>query len=73
MLKLAIRMDLYAMPFQPPSGGCVLKLGKVGVNNGPLIQPPSGGCVLKPARGVVQQTKISQPPSGGCVLKHFNS
>ena len=35
------------IPSQPPSGGCVLKLGfsEAELNN--RLQPPSGGCVLK--------------------------
>ena len=32
---------------QPPSGGCVLKLGIGAVSGSLKIQPPSGGCVLK--------------------------
>ena len=32
---------------QPPSGGCVLKLSKVGVIIAGELQPPLGGCVLK--------------------------
>ena len=32
---------------QPPSGGCVLKLGKSLHDLWPERQPPSGGCVLK--------------------------
>ena len=33
---------------QPPSGGCVLKLGNAASRRKRVIQPPSGGCVLKP-------------------------
>ena len=33
--------------FQPPSGGCVLKLRLTAAAALSLIQPPSGGCVLK--------------------------
>ena len=33
---------------QPPSGGCVLKLGYENDVMKPQRQPPSGGCVLKP-------------------------
>ena len=62
----------HAKMFQPPSGGCVLKLylspetGDIG------HQPPSGGCVLKHST-IRQGWKHyhSQPPSGGCVLKQF--
>ena len=32
---------------QPPSGGCVLKLGKYEITFELVNQPPSGGCVLK--------------------------
>ena len=34
--------------FQPPSGGCVLKLSAGAVFRAISNQPPSGGCVLKP-------------------------
>ena len=33
--------------FQPPSGGCVLKLHVVSLESLFNKQPPSGGCVLK--------------------------
>ena len=33
--------------FQPPSGGCVLKPGRLGLDSRRSLQPPSGGCVLK--------------------------
>ena len=35
------------MANQPPSGGCVLKLGGIPEEMHKLFQPPSGGCVLK--------------------------
>ena len=35
------------MEIQPPSGGCVLKLGLLPYLCAVLCQPPSGGCVLK--------------------------
>ena len=54
---------------QPPSGGCVLKLGNRSMPAGILTQPPSGGCVLKPRRNVLVKGLLVQPPSGGCVLK----
>ena len=54
---------------QPPSGGCVLKLANLLLENGYEFQPPSGGCVLKPARLPRGERPRSQPPSGGCVLK----
>ena len=34
-------------PFQPPSGGCMLKLIVIAIKAVEMIQPPSGGCVLK--------------------------
>ena len=34
--------------FQPPSGGCVLKLQMICSRYSDHNQPPSGGCVLKP-------------------------
>ena len=55
--------------FQPPSGGCVLKLRcriYVGNSRG---QPPSGGCVLKRLVFGFDELYYTQPPSGGCVLK----
>ncbi len=33
--------------FQPPSGGCVLKLYLMSIRYNSHVQPPSGGCVLK--------------------------
>ena len=35
------------MLFQPPSGGCVLKLESEQYGGAGAVQPPSGGCVLK--------------------------
>ena len=37
----------YPISFQPPSGGCVLKLATFKGEKGERGQPPSGGCVLK--------------------------
>ena len=54
---------------QPPSGGCVLKLGIVAAACLLGDQPPSGGCVLKRPASVIRGAHGSQPPSGGCVLK----
>ena len=57
---------------QPPSGGCVLKLGLHGIKLAiHLAQPPSGGCVLKPLTDCLDFRPNIQPPSGGCVLKPF--
>ncbi len=55
--------------FQPPSGGCVLKLVR---NLAAVVfdeQPPSGGCVLKQLFVHFLDYCFVQPPSGGCVLK----
>ena len=41
----AINIADYA--FQPPSGGCVLKLAIWRFKMKKKFQPPSGGCVLK--------------------------
>ena len=37
----------YLERYQPPSGGCVLKLSCNQCLNQAFVQPPSGGCVLK--------------------------
>ena len=57
------------VPEQPPSGGCVLKLLRLGSPYSLILQPPSGGCVLKPQIYRKNLTLHLQPPSGGCVLK----
>ena len=55
--------------FQPPSGGCVLKL-LLGLSFESFAgQPPSGGCVLKQRQRRAAHSRPTQPPSGGCVLK----
>ena len=54
---------------QPPSGGCVLKLGRSKAGTLSLSQPPSGGCVLKQTSPNFSGEVKGQPPSGGCVLK----
>mgnify|MGYP000479087514 CR=1 FL=1 len=41
---------------QPPSGGCVLKLGSIEISKEDKMQPPSGGCVLKPEARVSGNT-----------------
>ena len=56
--------------YQPPSGGCVLKLERSYSYWYFPYQPPSGGCVLKHTDGVRLGFRLFQPPSGGCVLKH---
>ena len=55
--------------YQPPSGGCVLKLVHGFAHTRARVQPPSGGCVLKQGLGGRFLAAGSQPPSGGCVLK----
>ena len=54
---------------QPPSGGCVLKLGYENGLRFFFRQPPSGGCVLKQSVVTESFSPPPQPPSGGCVLK----
>ncbi|EFH22203.1 hypothetical protein NEIPOLOT_02024 [Neisseria polysaccharea ATCC 43768] len=54
---------------QPPSGGCVLKLGSRQQRSHRRTQPPSGGCVLKQNKNLSVSAPTPQPPSGGCVLK----
>ena len=61
------------MGVQPPSGGCVLKLGNLKEEMELCGQPPSGGCVLKQALIDAAVAAAVQPPSGGCVLKHMTS
>ena len=53
MLKLETIRTATVEAMQPPSGGCVLKLGvsEDGVDE-IKEQPPSGGCVLKPFGGM---------------------
>ena len=48
MLKLLAIRSAAAFCFQPPSGGCVLKLPLPPLPWQSVSQPPSGGCVLKP-------------------------
>ena len=57
--------------FQPPSGGCVLKLPIQQKLEMLLGQPPSGGCVLKLITVKFTLMIGCQPPSGGCVLKQI--
>ena len=44
---VATRYNMAWMLSQPPSGGCVLKLKRIGFSYRKRFQPPSGGCVLK--------------------------
>ena len=55
--------------YQPPSGGCVLKLAICFSSFQFFSQPPSGGCVLKPPLRLLYNVVCGQPPSCGCVLK----
>ena len=50
MLKLRLEDMMMEVFYQPPSGGCVLKLDLLGEGFGEVGQPPSGGCVLKRQR-----------------------
>ena len=47
MLKHRFLFCKKQLSFQPPSGGCVLKLFGMGLRRVGHLQPPSGGCVLK--------------------------
>ena len=69
MLKLFWLIVGFGVVFQPPSGGCVLKLQNFERDNDVFCQPPSGGCVLKQLQYQFRHQKGAQPPSGGCVLK----
>ena len=55
--------------FQPPLGGCVLKLWKTVWVLSFKAQPPLGGCVLKRITVKISDDVAFQPPLGGCVLK----
>ena len=66
---LPISSRITPLPWQPPSGGCVLKLSRHCPRRRRFRQPPSGGCVLKPSRIDLIRRRKLQPPSGGCVLK----
>ena len=69
MLKLIMSDFNVTLTDQPPSGGCVLKLGRMRIKMGNYYQPPSGGCVLKRTIPNLFDYRRTQPPSGGCVLK----
>ena len=71
MLKHKTPLGVRMRYFQPPSGGCVLKLAFFLVSLDIQSQPPSGGCVLKLKIHLYLLLLTSQPPSGGCVLKPF--
>ena len=61
--------SVQTIAYQPPSGGCELKLLEFHQGTQSLNQPPSGGCELKLTFVASEPTGISQPPSGGCELK----
>ena len=69
MLKRGFVIMAASVTGQPPSGGCVLKLGLHNSLTLLYIQPPSGGCVLKQIFILFFRDGYFQPPSGGCVLK----
>ena len=68
-VETIVLMSSGEKPSQPPSGGCVLKLGCIPARPHRHGQPPSGGCVLKLSIVLPIPKRFSQPPSGGCVLK----
>ena len=68
MKRPAVRQSRCRL-FQPPSGGCVLKLLWSFDMADTNAQPPSGGCVLKHVVQAAFDFVQAQPPSGGCVLK----
>ena len=63
--RLCVETRPYQHPergnFQPPSGGCVLKLDIQPVRAANNAQPPSGGCVLK--RGQALKASPEYPPA----------
>ena len=69
MLKQTAIVQSVGRSAQPPSGGCVLKPCRRGLEKYRPRQPPSGGCVLKRPHQKNQPYHHPQPPSGGCVLK----
>ena len=69
MLKPLKRATSDIQNYQPPSGGCVLKLRTWELYLLYMSQPPSGGCVLKQELKAAESCLRRQPPSGGCVLK----
>ena len=72
-LCVETRLGGYALParaWQPPSGGCVLKLK----NNNSLLQGDIAAafgrlCVETLRCNMNKLIHLQQPPSGGCVLK----
>ena len=69
MLKQVNALQCPFFFIQPPSGGCVLKLG--GLHHGGKCLRPAAFrrlCVETPVSGATESA-MSQPPSGGCVLK----
>ena len=63
-------MDGAKKKWQPPSGGCVLKLHKWEMDYKELLAATFGWlCVETTASKSSAQVSGTQPPSGGCVLK----
>ena len=59
-----------ALPLnQPPSGGCVLKLDAVRVNQHIKGSAAFGRLRVETLNSLSLLPEIDQPPSGGCVLK----
>lgn len=54
---------------QPPSGGCVLKLGNPHRRPNHALQPPSGDCVLKPVAEGAEVEVQAQPSSANHMSK----
>ena len=72
--RLCVETASHAFPFvlieyQPPLGGCVLKLHRLSYRQQLASQPPLGGCVLKQPSMPLLFRLPCQPPLGGCVLK----
>ena len=57
--------------FQPPSGGCVLKLNRLAHTVNITQSAAFGRLCVETMEAPDTEVKVqSQPPSGGCVLKH---
>ena len=58
------------LPFQPPSGGCVLKQIQCGLQKQPAFPAAFGRLCVETLKLKIMALRFSaQPPSGGCVLK----
>ena len=71
MLKLLSAVDFLTTEYQPPLGGCVLKLPKK-VGSGFWAFPAAFRRLCVETKHLIEaqdKPKAIQPPLGGCVLK----